>query len=78
MNQTALDPRLSYKKEDGVPIGLIGSQVDYGFVTGNCKFMKKESEKSKRFDVKDRTKEFPIQFSGVLIDEEKNGLITNQ
>lgn len=78
MKQTTLDPCLFYKKDNGIPTGIIGTLVDDTLGCGNTDFIDQEKIKSKKFDVKPKETEFPIRFGGLQIVKDDKGLSVNQ
>ena len=61
MNQSILDPCLSYRKINNQVIGIVGTLVDNTLAAGNEQLLTEEEEKSKTFDVKPCDGKNPFQ-----------------
>ena len=72
MNQTVLDPCMFYHTVESDLQGLVCTLVDDTTGAGTNDFCRVEEEKSKEFEVKEKSCDFPLTFGGISILKEGN------
>ena len=78
MKQSSLHQYLFFKKDNSNLIIFLGAFVDGAMEAKSSEFATQEENKSKIFDVKNKTKSLPMKFGGLSIRKTDNFICIDQ